>query len=471
MTISTSGDPLSLSSSLGPLGNVSQLVAALVRADSGSYNTVQNNISTEQSQVSALGRVSSALNQLQTAANALSNGQFLQQYSTSSSSPSVATATTSQLVTPGNYALNVTALAQAQSLVSQPQTSATSAVSGLSGTFYIAVGSGTPQAVNLGSSDVSLTQAEDAINALGIGVTASVVQSGNNQYKFVLASNSTGTDNGFTLSSDSAGTSSLTEIPGLSASTTTGESQAAANAAMSVNGIQVTSDSNTVSNVVNGVTFNVASIGLTNVNVSTNTSAIDQNVRSYVTAYNNVQSLITNLSAPGSNGQNQGILANSPALFTLQQNLYSVQTTPASSASLGNSPSYQYLAQIGLSLQSDGTLGFNQTTFNAALATAPTNVAAMFSNTNLDGVANKLNSNINNWLSPTGLITSESTSLNAEIQDNQNYATTLQKQLQNESDSLTAEYSALNASLAQMQSEMSSLLMLSSSSTSSLSGL
>ncbi|MEJ8674147.1 flagellar filament capping protein FliD [Chromobacterium amazonense] len=454
----------SISASAGPL-DVQSIVSQLIRADSQPLTQSQQRQSNYQSEISTLGQVSSALSALQSAASTLASGTFLQQFSATSSDSTVAAASSTSGGVAGTYVLNVTQMAQARQLVfdKNPDGSAitdqNAAIAGApsSLTFNVA---GKSSTVNLssGGSAISLSSIASSINGAGIGVSASIVQY-NNNYSLVLNSTQAGTSNAFSITaggSDSNGTSGNT-LAGLQQSTTAaGESTNAADALMTVNGVNVSSGSNSVSNVINGVNLTLEKVGQTTINMSQNTANITSTLQSFVGAYNQVVSAINSATSSsktvGSTPQNTDI---SSDLSNLQQQLAGILGTPMK----GVDPvsSYAYLAQVGITQNVDGTLALNSTTFNAALTANPSAVSNLFGNAQNTGVGNIFNNTINNLLGPTGTITISQNNLNSQVTTEQQLQQRLQDQLNSEQSSLLTEYSNLNSELASMEQASTSM--------------
>ena len=308
MTISSTSGLIPSGSVTSSSIDVASIVGQLMQVESQPMTQLQNEQSGFKSTITALNTVQGAVSSFQTAVQALTSlGQY-QSYTTSSSNSAVsATASTSAI--PGSYSVSVSQLAQAQSLVAAGQTSETApigtgatttlnftlgTISGgtlssgtYSGATFTPNGSGT-KSVTINSSNDSLSGIASAINAAGIGVTATVVDNGSSTpYQLVLTGPS-GVSNSMqisvsgdaTLSSllsyNPAGTQDLTQV------------SAAQNAQLTVNGIALSQASNTVSNAVQGLTFNLTGTTASpaTVSVTQNTGAVTTAVNNLVSAYN-----------------------------------------------------------------------------------------------------------------------------------------------------------------------------------------
>jgi flagellar hook-associated protein 2 len=252
------------------------------------------------------------------------------------------TATATNTAGPGTYNLSNIHLAEAESLVSSGLSTTSGSVG--AGSISIKVGSGPAVTVNIASGQDNLTSIAQAVNKANTGVQASVVYDGSS-YHLSLTSK-TGTANAFTVSG-SGGLAGFSYYKGVSGLT---QSQKPADASFSLNGLTVTSGSNTVNGVVSGVTFTLAASGSATVTVNQDVSALDKAANSVVTALNSVLTTINQYSTynPASGA---GPLLGDVGLQILRNNLLNAVTGQASSAASQNSP-YTSLSSIGFNITS-----------------------------------------------------------------------------------------------------------------------
>ncbi len=446
----------SITTSVGPL-DVQTIVSQLVQADSQPLTDSQTKISNYNSELSSVGQISSALSSLQSAVTTLSSGSFLQQFKASSSDSTVAGVSTSSGGIAGTYQLNVSKLAQSRQLVfdqtsgGQAITSATAALSGAPSSLTFAVnGTSTTVQLNNGSNGTeSLQNISDAINSSGAGVNASVVQY-NGNYSLVIASNNSGSANAFSITAggtDSGSTSGNT-LAGLGqSSTAASESYAAGDAQLTVNGVNVSSSSNSVSGVISGATVTLQKVGSASITMAQDSSSVASSLQSFVDAYNQVRS--------STNSAYSGSMKGDSSILSIQNQLISVLETPVAGADPVNS--YAYLAQVGISIQKDGTLKLDQTAFNKALSNNPTAVANLFGNSASTGFADRFNTAVNDLLGANGIITTKQTSINQNITDETNHQQALQTRLNTERTSLLQQYTSLNSALSAMQQSTNNL--------------
>ena len=331
-----------------------------------------------QTQISALGKVQGALSSLQSSLADLASVQTLAERSVTTSPTGAITATATNSAAPGTYNLSNIHLAQAESLVSSGF--ATTSGSLGAGSISIKVGSGPAVTVNIASGQDNLTSIAQAINKANTGVQASVVYDGS-AYHLSLTSK-TGTANAFTVSG-SGGLAGFSYYKGVSGLTL---SQKPADASFSLNGLTVTSGSNTVNGVVSGLTLTLAASGSATVTVNQDVSALDKAANSIVTALNSVLTTINQYSTynPASGA---GPLLGDVGLQILRDNLLNAVTGQGGSGASQNSP-YTSLSTIGFNITSGGTLSLDDNKFQSA---AQSNYAAVASLLGEAGVATNSN--------------------------------------------------------------------------------
>lgn len=385
---------------IGTSIDVNTLVSSLMKVESQPLTLLQNQQNSYQAQLSAVGSLKSALSTFQTALSNLSSPSNYSAMKASGYDATVLSATASGTAKAGSYAVNVTQLAQSQVLAAQGQTSSTAAIGGgasttisfsfgtvSGGTFAngkytgatFAQNSNLPGgSVTINSSNNTLSGIRDAINAANVGVSASIVNDGSGTpYRLVLTSTAGGANSEMKVSvsgdatlqsllaNDPAGTQNMTE-------TTTGQ-----NALATVNGIAVQSATNTLSNVVDGMTFTLAKTGSTTVTVANDPTATTNAVNNFVSGYNALRTQLNALTKiDTSNSANNGPLAGDVSTKALISQVSSVLTQAVGTGT------YTSLASIGVNLQpTDGTLAVNSTQLAAAIAANPTQVTGLLAAT------------------------------------------------------------------------------------------
>lgn len=453
---SISGTGLLSSLGLGTGLDVNSIISALVNAaEAGPQAQITNQTNTDNNQIAGLTALSTELSGLQSALSELTSSTTYQTYTSTFSSSSVGTATTLPDASPGTYNVDVTSLATAQMRTSSAYGSG-SAVG--AGTLNISVGSSS-MSVSVSSTD-TLEDIASNINSASNnpGVTATVI-SGVNGEQLVLASSNTGTANAYTITAASGSSSGLST---LASQLNTPGSNEATNAQLTIDGIPITSATNTVTGALTGVTLNLTSTGTSQLTIAQDTTPITTAVNDFVNAYNSYASTVGTLTSYDSTTGQAGVLLGDPTLASIQSQI----SQAMSSAVIGNS--IGTLANLGITRNSDGSLSLNSTTLANALGSNPSAVQNLFASTN--GIANQLSNLVTNYNSSTGILQTKIGNLNTDVTNLQSQQTALNSRMAVYQQQLVQQYTSLGTlmtSLNNTSSYLSALDGVSSSSSSS----
>ena len=355
-----------VSAGIGSGLDVSAIVTQLMKASQGPMNALTTKQSAYQAQLSAYGTVSSGFSQFRTALAALTDPAKLATVTAKPTDDTVLSATGGVGAVPGNYSVEVSKLAQAQTLVSPGQLNASAVVGSGTLTFDFGTTNGTSFTPKLGgktltidSSNNTLTGIRDAINAAGMGVTASIVNDGSSTpYRLTLSSSSTGEASSMRIgvSGDAALSGLLTYDP--AGTKSMAQTSAAQNAQLTVNGVAVSKASNSVSDVVPGVTLNlkITNIGSpTSLAVAYDSEAVTKAVTGFVDAYNKIDKSLQDLSKYDATTKKSGALHGDSTVRVMRAQLRGI----ISAQLTGGASSFTLLNQIGVETQTDGTLALN----------------------------------------------------------------------------------------------------------------
>lgn len=437
----------------GSVIDVASLVSQLVQAT----EAPQQSIITQQTQsvsteISAIGALKSALSQFQSSFGAIDTPSSFDALSATSSDTTAFTASADSNATLGSYSVSVTQLAQAQQLVSGAVSGGSSATVG-TGTLQLTLGASSFN-VTIDSSNDTLSGIAAAINSASgnPGIQASIL-TGTSGAHLVLTSTLTGASNTIQVAETDAGTglSSLTYSSGSTGNYT--QSTAAQDASITIAGVTYTSASNTVTDALSGVTLNLLAptSSAATLSVADNVGTVEGNVQAFVAAYNSLQGMFGQLGGYDATTNTAGPLNGNAALTTIQNQ---IRSTLNSFVDTGSS-TYDSLASVGITTNSDGTLSVNTTTLASALNSNFSAVSSLFSGTN--GIATNLNTQLTAQLASGGPIDSLSKSLVAQENGLSDQSTQLSQQMSALSASLTEQFSALNSLLSSLQSTSSYL--------------
>ncbi len=292
--------------------------------------------------------------------------------------------------------------------VANPSDSVGSSIftAGTPATFALQGTDGKTYTITLDSASNTLNGLRDKINAVaGSSVTASVVNTGkgSNPYQLVLTAKATGTgstsgnvtladvtsNDGTTVANNlgiSAGTvdslSAPTKITG-GLTSAAGNGAVATDANFTINGLSLTRSTNTVSDAVDGMTFNLkqgGQSGTTTLTIGNDVAGATTALQDYVTKYN--QLLKDYKTASTATKNSDGSVAQAPLSGdqTTRSMMASLRATLAGASSgLSSSATYKSLASVGVTTQADGTLYMNNYVFQTAMNTDPAAVQRIFS--------------------------------------------------------------------------------------------
>ena len=422
--------------------DVTAAVNAAVTAAEAPENAWESQQTTLQSQTIALTQIQTDVTSLDNDMQSLNSltGPLAAATVTSSNS-SIVTGSAAAGSATGNDLVVVNSLATTASYSSSAVASATTDLP--EETITITPAGGSAATITTGSGVNTLTDLENAINSAGIGVTASIITDASGA-RLAITSNSSGSAGSFAVSA-TGGSFGFTPA------------EAGSNASLTVNGISVSSASNTVTGVLPGVTLNLqsASPGTeVTLAVSPDTTQASSAINQFVTDYNTLITAVNNQFTYTS-GSGQGVLSEDPTVQTLQSDLLG-SLGYTSTTGTGSSSSTLSLASLGISVNTDGTLTVDSGTLNSALENNFSGVQNFFQGTALNGFANSLDQQLTSFISPADgaftvdlqSISSENTTLQDDITNFQNNVIApLKTQLQ-------SEYSQAEIALQQLPNEI-----------------
>lgn len=429
----TGGASLNGSTGLGQGIDVQQFVTLALAGDQANITNLQNSQSTLTSQTTALSKITSDLVALQSAIFALKDplGALSAQTAVSSNT-SVINAIASSSAVSGVHTVTVSNLATTSSYYTDPVASSSTPLG--TGTFSIQVGSNAAVPITVDSSDNTLDALAAAINNRALGVRASVITDANGA-RLALVSETTGAPGDIAVSGNTTSLNFNKAVTGT-------------NAALLVDGVPISSASNIVSNVINGVTLSLAAPSPnTPVTLSVNPAAsrASDALNAFVSAYNAAIKDVNAQFAVNPDGSGGGPLEADGSLREAQSALLS-----AVAFSVSGNNGVVNLASLGINLNNDGTLSVDSSALNSSLSSQFSDVLNFFQAAGTAFAAN-FDSAITNLTDPgTGVltldakgITQSSQSLGQQIADL--HAALILKQRQ-----LTAIYSQVNATLQEL---------------------
>jgi flagellar hook-associated protein 2 len=448
------------SAGIGSGLDVESIVTKLMSIEQRPVAQLKSQASTIQTKISAFGQLQSAVSTFRDAAASLGRTTTWGATTASSSDTSVRVSTSDNAVA-GNYAISVQSLAAPQSAVTRSYESADTLVG--AGTLRVEIGSFgqagfAPQPnldamnIDISASD-TLTTVRNKINAAGAGVSAIIVNDATGA-RIIISSTNPGTGNVFRTSGD-GGAADFGFDPSTEGNAMT-QTQAAADAQLTINGLAVTSSSNTLTDVIQGLTINVTAptTGTAQISVVQDNDSLKKSVDAFVEAYNGLAKMLRTQTKYDEATKTAGALQGDSTAVSLQRQLRNLLTSESPASSV-----YATINAVGVSMQSDGTLKVDSAKLTTALNTNPNEVKKLFSaytaqanedDPDVNGIATRLRLFADEVLGTDGSLTTKAAGLNSTLTLNQKRQDELTDRLALTEARLRAQYTSLDTNMAKM---------------------
>ena len=338
-----------------------ELKRADVLAEKAAFSSLEAQLLTFRSKVSALGRVQ--------------NNPFEKNVA-AVSDETVLSATAGTNATSGIYRLTVDSVAKAHQVATQGYADADSEIT--QGTIELRSGAGDVTTITVDGSNNTLSGLAESINAADSDITASVIvdsSGGASPYKLLLTSKKTGTDHAITVTNNLGADSGDAVKPVLDFASPV---QAAANAQVTLGSgagaISVESSTNRFDNLINGVTLDVLNTSEgkeVTVSIGQDNEAAVTAVEDLVESFNAVMSFIDDQSRFDDVTQEGGVLLGNRSVIEIQQRLRNavISVVP------GVSNSANRLSTLGISVNDNGQLQLDRGQLNSVLSGADENIS------------------------------------------------------------------------------------------------
>jgi flagellar hook-associated protein 2 len=394
--------------------------------------------------LSAFGVIKGTLEAVRDQFRKLNDVSDLKSFDTISSDSTKLTATASSSAQGGVYSIAVTQLAERDSFSYDGFDSKTASLNGgATVTIDVTQGATTTQ---LSIASPTLANIAETINDSGLGLTANIIDTGAASNRYVLSiSGDTGADNSFSVSS----------------AVLTGEVQqsTAANATATVNGVGITSATNRLTTALPGLTLDLkATFAAETVTVSSDTSVIKQEIKNLVTVYNEARSIFASLRT-GSDADDPliGSMA-SDSVFRTVESTFRAAFTAASSTPAGD---ISYWADIGLSIQRDGTLTLKEDRLDSVLSSSLADVITALTADTEDqtdigdasrGLAGDMSATIRNLVKTNGPIANAMTNSEQNLSDYEIRLTELDERMERIKERYLQQFAAMQRIVDSMNS-------------------
>lgn len=442
-----------------PIGD---LVTAMVNAEKAPKEAQLDRLDkTTTTRLSALGQLNSALSEFRTALKDLNNASLFEKRSATSSNTSALTATASKTASAGSYQIEVKGLATASKVATAAQTS----------TFKVE----SDQVLNikLGADDAGLdvkiaagsdlNSTRDQLNAAlkdkGITVSA-VTDPATGSSRLVFGSNTTGVGKDIIVAGkggyealDVDGRVSLADGNGATDNESAGYIVKAANAEFTVDGLALSSATNSPADAIAGVTFQLlakteADKPLT-LTVGQDTTAVTSNVKKFVDAYNKLISTSNSLTSVVKVGEDgtplTGGLVGDATVRTLVSGVRNELV--ALSGGQGN---IRALADLGITTQQNGTLKIDDDKLNDSLKNNFDDMASFF--TGDQGLMKRLDNRVGSYNQAGGILEQRMGALRSTQSDIKQQRDDLTLRVDKMQKRLVAQFTAMESLIGQLNS-------------------
>lgn len=447
------------------------IIAKLVALEKQPLTALATRATNIQSQISAFGQIQSQFSALADVASRISDATTWSARSASSSNTNAATITAARSANATSFTLDIDALALRQSISSPPLTAGAAVGAGTlslqlgtwasAGTSFTPASGSAAVVIAVGAAD-TVADIANKINAAGAGVVATTFNDGM-QDRLLLQSKGTGEAAGFRVQSADAALAPLIfdpqNSPGVGMASTGISIQYGQNAKARINGLQVTSATNTLSGNIPGVTINLLSTTTTGygtvgevkspatMSISEDVTPSVKNVQDFVVAYNTLNQSLTDLTRYDASTKSAGLFQGDSTVVGMQNVLRSM----IGSASLGLTS--QRLSDVGIQSLRDGSLAINTSKLSTA-ANNGTSLQQLFTTNNgnplTNGFALKFKTLAQGVLATGGSVTNEASALKRLLAQNASAQTKVNDRAAVIEIRLKAQYSALDAQMGSL---------------------
>lgn len=425
------------------------IVESLVQAErAGAEAQIQRKLATAEAKISGLGAATSILNILKAGAEKLNDAKDFNTLSFSNSQTSAFSASVSLDASAGTNSINITSVAKEQRSISGGFDSKTTSINGSGATtISISVGGGATQTLTV--NDATLESVRDSINSADLGIQAEILDTGaeTDNFRLQLVGES-GASKDFTISSD-ASALSFSQLQG------------ASDASLTVNGVDFTRSSNTITDVIQGVTLNLNSVtsGTATLAVNRDTSEAKQNIKDFVALYNEAQLEFKKLTDSETDGPLRGDTIFRGLLRNLNSIVLNQSSTPGSAI---NS-----MSSMGISVDKTGQLLFDEQKLDAALSENFEDVIKIFSadtdnqtrfSSDAAGIAGDIKALIENATASDGYLTTAEQSLQSRTSDYNEDLEELNERMATIEERYNRQFLAMQTIIEEMNSTKESLI-------------
>ncbi len=428
------------------------IVSAMVSAEGAAKQAhIDRNTVEVEAKISEMAKVQSGLSTLRDAFATLDDKNDFNFSAMNNSNPdSVYASYDGTIAQQGTYTLRVSQLAQSeirQSVVSSAP--AADMNNGSAFSFDINVGGGTDHTITLAAGNVSLDSAAEAINDLGIGVSAWVVETTSGEFTLLLQGPS-GAAN--TVNVDD--TNALFGFNKTSSLVQTGQ-----DAQLTMNGVVITRDSNDVDDLIPGLSLDLVEASNTDVTIAVtqDITSAQTVIESLITAYNGFQSVMDEVTGIENSEGETGALRSDSAIRGIEKQIKDMLVGESSTPGTN----IQTLSDMGITIERTGEFSVDSTKLASALKNNMAEITEFFSaNTNNEspfgdkdrGMAGDIVTKIDDYLSNRGVINTRIDTYDDKLTSLEDDQAALDLRLEKVEARYTRQFTTMNQIMDEMNS-------------------
>lgn len=451
-------------SGLGTGLDIGGMVTAIADAEKAPKQAQIDRLTTKtETSLSAVGTLTSAVETFEASLAALeSSSSSFEGLGVQSSADGVASATAGAGAVPGSYEVEVISLASSSKVASASLEGGASTTFDSGGTLTIDVGDNASYEVQV-APGASLTEIRDAINSqlsATAGISANIITDASGA-RLVLSSEVTGEGTdlyvkgtgdlaALNINVDEDGNHDLTQQSGTGAGSIT----LASNASYKIDGLELSSSTNTVT-ALSGLSIKLTAEGTTTLTVAPNTEGLKTSIEAFVSAYNNLITVTNALTrvttSEDETSTDAGALVGDALVRSLLGSIRNELVQPST-----GSGELSVLAQLGVTTNKDGTLSIDDAKLSSALETHYDEVQAFFVGD--DGLIPRLKSVTEPYTAPGGLLAGRTESLQKTMTQLSEQQQALDRRIDSLTTSLYTKYNNMDILVAQLQATSESIL-------------
>lgn len=424
--------------------DVKSLAQSLVDAEkTPKKERIESQISKTEAKITGYGAIKYALSELKTAFGKLNDASDFSSIQPANTQPSAFGVSASSTAEAGSYSIAVTQTALAQRTASSSFDARDTPLNG--GTaFQLNLTIGTDLKDPIEVTTTTPAGMVSAINGAKLGVTAQLINTGSGHQ--IVLTGDTGEANTFSMT-----TSGTNPTDPVSTITFSQSLQTATDASFTVNGLTVTRSTNTISDVIDGVTLDLytQTSGAARLDLNRNTTGIKDNIKGLVTAYNDFEETLKILGDRASEVEEfGGVLAGESLLQSVRNQVRALVTSNSTTPGTN----IQAARDVGISLDRYGKLSLDETKLDSALQNNFAEVSTMFSaGTNNQsiyspapaGLAGNAINSIEKMLLSTGLIDTQTRNATTRIEKFKEEMTVLEARMEKLMTRYMAQFSVM----------------------------